>query len=172
MRVRSAAPAVPGSQAEVSELVRRFEGLPLAAARWRPELEPAGRQFVDRILELEDGLVAALTAGEIARTPPISETWGDGWVQLEARDADLSVGGMGIEVGGPPPPLGAIDIEFLLPADVAAAPFHLTGRVIHVRGAGPGRSWFGVQWDDLPSRTAERLVRVLGDAPPAHREGT
>ncbi len=159
------------ARGSVIELVKVLEGLALAGSRWRQDLEPAGRQFVDRLTELADMVVGTLAAVELTSTPSILEEWGADWVQLDTSHVDLSLGGMGIEIAGPPPPTMPVEIEFQLVPETAVAPFHLGGRVVHVGAVDAGRSWFGVQWDVLPARTSERLARTLaGTTAPPRRE--
>lgn len=145
-----------------ADAVAAFEMLGLAGARWRRDLDPTGRQFVDRVIDLADAVVGRFSAEDVEGS--------DDSVIFTSTDtrADLSLGGIGLQGPEPAPPCDRVEIEFFLPAQITSVPFRVYGRVVHTNPLPEGLCWVGIQFDEIHPRTQDRLSRALSEL---HRSG-
>jgi hypothetical protein len=135
------------------DLVSQYELLGRSAQRFRKEATPAGRQFVDRLMGVLDGLTA-LAAEQSAA---------GGWSPRVVVVANLSAGGIGF-CGSSQYTLGTLmGLEFALPKEISAVPFRCEARVVRCDRATGGAWKIGLEFEDLTSVTQERLIRILFD---------
>lgn len=159
VRLRLRAGPRPKSAARLAtaDAVVAFEALGLAAQRWRRDLDPTGRQFVDRVVELADAVVGRFSAED-------AESDDNSFIFTSADTrADLSLGGIGLQGPEPAPPLERVDVEFFLPAHVTSVPFRIHGRVVHTNPLSEGMCWVGIQFEEIHPRTQDRLSRALAE---------
>ena len=97
-------PSGSSSAAAGPDPVALFEDLSLAQTRFRKELGPAGRAFIDKLMTTIDALagIAAAAQGD------------DGWSDPIQGQADLSAGGLGFVVPDPLPVSSEYELEFSL----------------------------------------------------------
>lgn len=131
--------------------VALFEDLSLAQARFRKELGPAGRTFVDKLMSAVDALTGMAVAGQDSV----------GWSEPVSATADLSAGGLGFistsfyDVGT------LLEVEFSLPDAGSTVPFRCRAEVVRTQPASDGGHDCGLSFVDLTSTTQRRLVRVV-----------
>jgi len=131
--------------------VALFEDLSLAQARFRKELGPAGRTFVDKLMATVDALTGLAVAGQDS----------GGWSDPVSTTADLSAGGLGFvatrshEVGS------LLDVEFSLPDAGSTVPFRCRAEVVRTKPSSDGGHDCGLSFVDLTSTTQRRLIRVV-----------
>ena len=131
--------------------VALFEELSLASGRFRKELGPSGRSFVDKLMVCVDVLTGLATENE-------SST---GWVGPIRGAADLSAGGLGIvsdtgfDIGS------VVELEFSVVDASSTVPFRCRAEVMRSNTSGEGKYDLGFSFTELSSPTQRRLVRTV-----------
>jgi len=131
--------------------VALFEDLSLAQARFRKELGPAGRTFVDKLMATVDALTGLAVAGQNAV----------GWSDPISTTADLSAGGLGFVSTSSYAVGSMLEIEFSLPDAGSTVPFRCRAEVVRIKASAAGGHDCGLAFVDLTSTTQRRLVRVV-----------
>jgi hypothetical protein len=131
--------------------VALYEELTLAQARFRKELGPAGRTFVDKLMATVDALTGLAVAAQ-----------GDsGWEGPFSVHADLSAGGIGFAITRSFEEGAEIEVEFSLPDAGSSVPFRCVAAVVRCQPAGEGGYDCGLSFIELSPTTQRRLVRVV-----------
>jgi hypothetical protein len=131
--------------------VALFEDLSLAQARFRKELGPAGRTFVDKLMAAVDALTGLAVAGQDSL----------GWSDPVSTTADLSAGGLGFVSTSSYDVGTSLDVEFSLPDAGSTVPFRCRAEVVRTKPSSDGGHDCGLSFVDLTSTTQRRLVRVV-----------
>lgn len=131
--------------------VALYEELTLAQARFRKELSPAGRGFVDKLMATVDALTGIAAGNQNAA----------GWTPHHRTSADLSAGGLGF-ISSTAFELDAhVEIEFSVVEGSSTVPFRCKAVVVRANAAGEGTWDIGVSFSDISATTQRRLVRVV-----------
>jgi len=132
--------------------VAAFEELTLAAARFRKDLSPAGRNFVDRVVDTLDALTGAVASASSS----VDIVWGD----PREVEANVSAAGIGfgwdreITVGS------MVEVEFSFSGEGSAVPFTFVGEVR--RSIAIDGGWnIGLAFQDLTQVSQQRLIRQV-----------
>jgi hypothetical protein len=131
--------------------VALFEDLTLAQARFRKELGPAGRTFVDKLMATVDALTGIATSGDGS----------GGWGDPLTVEADLSAGGIGFVCPTAYDTGTQLEAEFSLPDAGSTVPFRCIAEVVRSQPAGEGAHDCGLSFLQLSPTTQRRLVRVV-----------
>ena len=146
LRPSGSSPAAAGP-----DPVALFEDLSLAQTRFRKELGPAGRAFIDKLMTTIDALagIAAAAQGD------------DGWSEPIQGQADLSAGGLGFVVPDSLVVSSEYELEFSLPESGTSVPFRCEGVVVRCDARPGGGFNCGVAFTGLSPSTERRLIRVV-----------
>lgn len=131
--------------------VALFEELSLAQARFRKELGPAGRTFVDKLMATVDALTGIATAGDGS----------GGWCEPFSVEADLSAGGIGFACPTSYDEGAEFEVEFSLPDAGSTVPFRCVAEVVRSQPVAQGGYACGLSFIQLSATTQRRLVRVV-----------
>jgi len=150
--------ASTSEQASGPNPVALFEELALAQTRFRKELGPAGRTFVDKLMATVDALTGLVADSQGAA----------GWGDLFAVDADLSAGGIGFTMSSSELAEGLaksvnseIELQFSLPQSQSTVPFRCTAEVLRCDTTADGLYRCGLSFTQLSATTQRRLIRVV-----------
>ncbi|MEE2828767.1 MAG: PilZ domain-containing protein [Myxococcota bacterium] len=131
--------------------VANYEELTLAATRFRKELGPAGRSFVDKLMATVDALTGIATEGASGTT------WGPRMV----TDADLSAGGLGYHSDSAEELGAGVEVEFAVVEASTTVPFRMPARVVRCDSAAEGGFVIGLSFIEVSTVTQRRLVRTV-----------
>ncbi len=134
--------------------IDHYEELSAAANRYRKELPPTGRQFMDRLMRTLDVLTAEL-----------AERRGSaGWCPRVVVEADLSAGGVGFLWDSFHAPGTVLDVEFSIHDVASDVPFQLRCIVMRAQQRKDAEGFeLGLEFDEMPQASQQRLVRALLD---------
>ena len=110
--------------------IDHFEELSAAANRYRKELPPTGRQFMDRLMRTLDVLTAEMA----------ERRGSSGWCPRVVLESDLSAGGVGFLWDSYHAPGTVLDVEFSIHDVESSVPFQLRGVVMRAEHVGTGEA--------------------------------
>ena len=135
------------------DTVALFEELSLAQTRFRKELGPAGRSFVDKLMATVDALTGLAAAG--------GHGAGTGWGTAFLVDSDLSAGGIGFVTSESMEKGSEVEVQFSLPEAGSTVPFRCFAEVVRCDPAGDGSFACGIAFSEVSGTTQRRLIRVV-----------